>query len=91
MKKRERLEVIHDILRSVMDSKNRIGPTRLLHASNLSPQMFSDYMEELLSKGLLEESQDEKGKGKIYSLTVKGFSYLEKYKTILEFIDNFGL
>ena len=46
VKKRERLEIIKDILNSVRDSKE-IKPTRLLYSSNLSPQMFKDYVEEL--------------------------------------------
>ena len=49
-RKRERLEVIRDILKSIMSNKN-IKPTRLLYASNLSPQMFKEYVNELLKKG----------------------------------------
>jgi len=88
-KKRERLEVIHDILKSVQDSGNNILPTRLLYASNLSPQMFKEYTEELLSKKLMSEVIS--NRKKYYSLTDKGFEFLEKYKLIVDFIDNFGL
>jgi predicted transcriptional regulator len=49
-KKRERLEVIWDILKVIQDSNNSIKPTRLLYASNLSPQMFKEYVEELKTK-----------------------------------------
>jgi len=87
-KKRERLEVIYDILKAIRDSGN-IKPTRLLYASNLSPQMFKDYIKELLEKQFILQ-QEKKGK-KEYILSTKGFEFLEKYKTILEFIDNFGL
>lgn len=93
VKKRERLEVIHDVLAAVMKAGNSLGPTRLLYASNLSPQMFREYIAEMLEKGFLVESQ-ERGKvraGKRYSLTTKGFRFLEQYKTILGFIDEFGL
>ena len=48
-KKRERLEVIKDILMSIRQNKN-IKPTRLLYASNLSPQMFKEYINELIEK-----------------------------------------
>ena len=44
-RKRERLEVIKDILMSIRQNKN-IKPTRLLYASNLSPQMFKEYINE---------------------------------------------
>jgi len=82
--------VINDILRVVRDAGNKIKPTRLLYASNLSPQMFKDYLEELMTKEFLIENVDPKGK-KTYELTTKGFEFLEKYKLIVEFVDNFGL
>jgi predicted transcriptional regulator len=89
MGKRERLMVIHDILRTVMDHQNKVKPTRLLHSSNLSPQMFKEYMQEMMDKGFLVEL-DEDGK-RHYSLTEKGFKFLEQYKVIVKFIDDFGL
>ncbi len=88
-KKRERLEVIHDILVAVRENHNSIKPTRLLQLSNLSPQMFRDYTEELVEKKFIRE-ETVSGK-KTYSLTDKGYEFLEKYKTIVQFIDNFGL
>jgi predicted transcriptional regulator len=88
-KKRERLEVIHDILKVVQDHGNSVLPTKLLHSSNLSPQMFKEYVDELLAKGMLGQ-KDISGK-RHYSLTTKGFEFLAQYKTITEFIENFGL
>lgn len=88
-KKRERLEIIYDILRAAQESNNQIKPTRLLYASNLSPQMFKDYIAELTEKEFLQE-EDKKGK-KIFILTKKGFAFLERYKVITEFIEGFGL
>ncbi len=89
-KKRERLEVIHDILRSIMDHKNAIKPTRLLYDSNLSPQMFKEYVEELQGKGFIEQKILDEDK-RLYSLTTKGFEFLQKYKTIIAFISDFGI
>ena len=43
MKKRERLEVIRDILRIIKERKNSIKRTPLLRYSNLSTQRFNDY------------------------------------------------
>jgi predicted transcriptional regulator len=88
-KKRERLEVIKDILDTIR--KNReIKPTRLLYASNLSPQMFKEYINELIGKDFikLEISDNEK---KTFSLTKKGSDFLQEYKMIENFIENFGL
>lgn len=89
-KKRERLEVIFDILKVVRDSGNSIKPTRLLYASNLSPQMFKEYVEELLEKEFMRINADKKGR-KFYSLTDKGYKFLETYRTVIEMIENFGL
>tara|TARA_Y100000310_G_C19999630_1_gene497881 strand:- start:202 stop:474 length:273 start_codon:yes stop_codon:yes gene_type:complete len=88
-KKRERLEIIRDILKSIRENRN-IKPTRLLYASNLSPQMFKDYINELISKDFIRLDIDEKDK-KTFSLTQKGNNFLEEYRMIEGFIDNFGL
>lgn len=88
-KKRERLDVIKDMLQVIKDNR-QIKPTRLLYASNLSPQMFKDYMNELLSKKFVKLSVDIKEK-KSFSLTKKGQDFLSEYKVIENFIENFGL
>jgi predicted transcriptional regulator len=89
-RKRDRLEVIHDILRIIQDSHNSIKQTPLLRKSNLSSQRFIDYYGELLSKGLVKEIVDKKGR-KYISLSDKGFKFLEKYSLILGFIEEFEL
>lgn len=88
-KKRERLEVIKDILTAVRDSRE-IKPTRLLYASNLSPQMFKEYVEELIKKGFLAVNALDNNK-KTIKISKKGNDFLEEYKTIERFVDNFGL
>ena len=88
-KKRERLEVIKDILEAIKEGRH-IKPTRLLYASNLSPQMFKDYINELITKEFIKIENYDEGK-KTFSLTKKGYEFLEQYKIIQNFIDNFGL
>ena len=88
-KKRERLEVIRDILKAIQTNRN-IKPTRLLYASNLSPQMFKDYIHELITKKFIQIDIDKKEK-KTFSLTKKGYDFLQEYKAIENFVDNFGL
>ncbi len=89
-RKRDRLEVIYDILSTIQKYHNSIKPTPLLRYSNLSSQSFSEYFQELLEKEFVKEIIDKKGK-KFITLTDKGFNYLEKYKAITGFIDEFGL
>ena len=89
-KKRERLEVIFDILKTINDHYNSIKLTPLLRGSNLSSTSFYEYYSELVSKGFVKEIADDKGR-KYITLTDKGFKYLEKYKLILGFIGEFEL
>ncbi len=89
-KKRDRLEIIYSFLKIIQEHSNSIKPTPLLRKSNLSSQRFNEYFEELLSKGFVKEIVEKKGK-KFITLTDKGFEYLEKYKGILGFIEEFEL
>jgi len=89
-KKRDRLGVIFDILKIIQDHHNSIKPTPLLRYSNLSSNSFSDYYDELIAKGFIKEIIDRKER-KFITLTDKGFHYLEKYRLILGFIDEFEL
>lgn len=89
-KKRDRLGVIHDILKIINDNNNSIKPTPLLRKSNLSSQSFDEYFKELSSKKFIRIVCDKKGKKHI-TLTDRGFKFLEKYKYIIGFIDEFEL
>lgn len=89
-KRRDRLEIIYAILKVIQKHHNKIKPTPLLRYSNVSSQSFQGYFQELLEKELITEEFDKKNRKHI-SLTEKGFSYLEKYSVILDFIDEFEL
>ncbi len=88
MAKRERFDVIHDILDAI-NSKTKVGPTKLIYSSNLSPKMFKEYVEELLDNGLIEEITEKNRK--FYSVTEKGYIFLERYKVFKNFVDELGL
>ncbi len=90
MRKRDRLEVIHDMLKVIADHNNAIKPTPLLRYSNLSSQRFAEYFGELLAKEFVTEEQDKKGR-KVIALTDRGYRYLQRYDTIRGFIDDFNL
>ncbi|MBN1792772.1 hypothetical protein JW826_03750 [Candidatus Woesearchaeota archaeon] len=89
-KKRDRLQIIHDILWAIREKNGRIKPTHVLYKSNLSHQMLDDYMTNLIGNGFIIVKRSKDGK-KTYSLTDKGFQYLNKYKVIVDFVDSFGL
>jgi len=89
MAKRGKLEVIRDILRIIKENKNSIKPTPLLRKSNLSSERFQEYFSELLKKCFVKEEIGRNGS--IISLTEKGFKFLERYKVIIDFIEEFEL
>ena len=89
MRKRERLQVIYDILKAIGDKNGKIKPTHILYKSNLSHQMMEECLKELISGKFIEETLYNNSKS--FVLTQKGFDYLNKYQVINDFIDSFGL
>ena len=90
IKKRERTEIIYDILSGIKDKGNNVKPTHILYKSNLSHKMLKEYLEELIEKDFVEEKEDKKGK-KFYSLKEKGFNYVYEFKVVREFLESYGL
>jgi predicted transcriptional regulator len=89
VKKRGKLEVIYDILNLIKKNQNSIRFTPLLRHANLSTKRFREYLSELLEKGFVREVNTEKGK--VITLTDRGFNYIERYRAITSFIEDFSL
>ncbi|MGM5483011.1 MAG: winged helix-turn-helix domain-containing protein [Nanobdellota archaeon] len=89
MKKRERTEIIYDILKVIQNRKGRAKPTHILYKSNLSSQMLNEYLYLLLEKKLIEKETNKKNK--LYTLTEKGYKYIEEYIIIQRFMDSYDL
>jgi len=90
MTKRSRLEVLRDILKIISENRGLINLTPLLRKSNLSSQRFYEYLEDMKSKGFIIGRSDGRS-GKKISITEKGNRYLEKYSSIMAFIEEFDL
>lgn len=90
MVKRGKLEILRDILSIIRENNNSIRFTPLLRKSNVSSKKFYEYLDDLLGKQFVKENIDRKGI-KFICLTDKGFKYLEKYQTIVQFIEEFEL
>lgn len=88
-KKRNRLEIIYDILRVIKDRSGRIKPTHILYKSNLSHQMMEEYLSELIEKEFIREVKTKNGR--TYEITAKGLNYVEKFSLIRDFTTSFGL
>jgi predicted transcriptional regulator len=87
--KREKLQVINDILKAIQEKNGKIKPTHILYKANLSSQMLNEYLGDLIKRGFVLENIEKKGK--TYTLTQKGFDYLNQYSRVKEFIETFGL
>ena len=89
-RKRNRLEIIYDILDIIREHGNSIKPTPLLRFSNMSTQRFDEYYRELLKKGFIREEYNRKGR-KFVTMTDKGHDFLQKYRMILGIVEEFDL
>ncbi len=89
VKRRGKIEIIADILRSIQDKKGVIKPTHLLYKSNLSHAKLKEYLNILLEKGMVEERLV-KGK-KMFFIKDQGHKFLLEFERIKEFSDSFGL
>jgi predicted transcriptional regulator len=90
MAKRGRLEIMENTLKIIKENRNFIRPTVLLRKSKMSSINFKDYYNDLIKNGFIKEVFDDNDK-KHVSLTEKGTKFLERYKVIIEFIDEFEL
>lgn len=87
--KRGKLEIIKDILTIIRDNHNSIKITPLIRKSNMSSSRFKEYYVELQTKKFIQEVYH--NRSRFVSLTDRGSVFLEKYKTIISFIDEFEL
>jgi predicted transcriptional regulator len=89
MAKRARVQIIKDILSIVKESHRGIKPTPLLRQSNISTTRFAQYYKEILEKEFVKEINVQKRKH--IFLTEKGDIFLDKYKTLIKFMQEFNL
>ena len=87
--KRGKIDIIKDILEILRVNHGQMNYTPLLRATNLSSSRFSEYFAEILEKGFVAEKRE--GKSRVVCLKSKGREYLEKYRAIVGFIEEFDL
>lgn len=88
-KKRDKYEIIYDILITIQERGKSIKPTHILYKSNLSHQMLTAYLAEIKEKGFLIESSD-RGK-RMFILTEKGYKYIADYQSVRNLMESYGL
>jgi len=88
--KRNKIEIIFDILKAIQNKQGKIKPTHLLYKSNLSYKKMNEYLDDLITKSMVS-SVMEKNNKKFYTITETGLTFLQEYKKMREFTDSFGL
>lgn len=87
-KKRDKMEIIHDILFVIEKKNGTAKQTQIMSKSNLSYKMMQYYLEDLLKKQFILEIGDKK---KTYIITEKGKMFIQKYRSIKDFREAFGI
>jgi len=86
--RREKLDIIKDILEAIRAKGGEIKPTHLLYKSNLSHDSMKRYVADLMEKEMVAERQDKSSKK--YVITNKGLQFLSSYQQIVDLTDSFG-
>jgi predicted transcriptional regulator len=89
MSRRNRSEIIHDMLDALAKNRGRLKPTRLLYKANLSHAQMKDYIDELMRKDLIVLVQEKKAQ--YYEITEEGYGFLHRLNKVLEMSDALGL
>jgi predicted transcriptional regulator len=77
-----------DILNAVKD-EGEAKPTHILYKANLSHERLVRYLDDLTSKGLVEQKQE--GDSRTYRITPKGVAFLIEMRKAEAFVQGFGL
>ncbi|MGM5482841.1 MAG: winged helix-turn-helix domain-containing protein [Nanobdellota archaeon] len=87
-KRRDKITIIYEMLKAIMNKNGIIKPTHLLYKSNLSYKRMLPLVEDLKKKNLIY--QENYGNKKRYLITDEGRKFISEYKKMKEFIDSFG-
>ncbi len=88
-RKRNRMEIMHDMLKIIQERKGKLKKTHLMYKANLSHNQMKTYLSELTESGLIEKALP-KDKTPL-KITEKGSDFFLKYKQMKEFEKTFGL
>jgi len=88
-KKRNKVEIINDILKTIKSKNGNIKPSGIMFKSNLSYQMMNEYLRELIEKEFILEVNLKKSRS--YIITPKGQLFMNKFSTVDEFLNSFGI
>ena len=87
--KRTKVDIIEDMLSSIISKGGRIKPTHLMYKSNMSHAQMKIYLDDLVQKELVKKVKERHYDYVI--ITDKGHEFVQKLKQIREFEKAFGL
>lgn len=88
-RKRNRIDIVHDIILSIQRKGGKIKPTHLMYKANLSYNQMNAYLEELMSKGVIEKIKEKNSS--YFIITEKGYVFSQKITEMRNFEKTFGL
>lgn len=88
--KRTKMDIMYDILYTMLEKRGRIKPTHLLYKANLSYSMMKKYLDELIEKEYVLETKTKENYNYLI-LTDKGRDFFHELNKMKEFKDAFGL
>ncbi|MCD6477478.1 MAG: hypothetical protein J7K87_00560 [Candidatus Aenigmarchaeota archaeon] len=87
--RRDRIDVIYDILSAIEKEGGQIKPTRLMYKSNLSHKLMKSHIQNLTERGVIEEITTKKKK--YIAITEDGKKFISELRKMKRFLDSFGL
>ncbi len=88
MQKRDRIDIIADMLFSIQEKGGEIKPTHLMYKANLAHRQMKSYLEELIMKNLVKKVQ--KKDYEYIIITDLGLKFVEKIREMKAFEKAFG-
>ncbi len=88
MERRNRINIIYDILRVIQTRGGEIKKTHIMYQANLSHNQMKLYLDELYEKKFIENSDSDKP---LIKITKKGQDFFRQYAQVKEFEKTFGL
>ena len=82
MRHRSKIEIIRDILQSIMNDSS-LSSSKLMYKSFLTYKQMKEYLPFLLQNQLIKYGD----KDRTFTITNKGLHFLEMYNTLPEFLN----
>jgi len=88
-RKRNRMEIVGDMLAAIQNKGGRIKPTHLMYKANLSYAQLKSYLDELVEKEFVTETANDTNNTYII-ITDKGDKFVQKLSEMRQFEKSFG-